>query len=121
MSIGMSYDEYWYGEPERIRAYREADRLKRDQINLTAWLNGMYVHDALSAVMQNAFSKGSKAKYPEKPHEIFRHEPTKLDKQAEAENERQKAIAYFKDLAERSKLRKQVQEQKGEENAGTNS
>lgn len=47
LSIGMSAAEFWDEEPELAVAYREADELKRENMNLSAWLNGLYTYRAL--------------------------------------------------------------------------
>ena len=68
MAMGMSYELYWYGEPEAASMYRKAHRLKQDMANEMAWIQGAYIYDALCAVSPiiRAFSK---AKKPEPYHE----------------------------------------------------
>lgn len=50
MSIGMTYDEFWYGDPNRAIYYRKANELKKRQINEQMWLQGMYVYEAICDV-----------------------------------------------------------------------
>ena len=50
MSVGMSYDEFWYKEPDRARYYREAERLRQKNRDYDLWLQGRYFYDALCAV-----------------------------------------------------------------------
>ena len=50
MSIGMTYDEFWYGDPNRAKYYRKANELKKRQINEQMWLQGMYVYEAICDV-----------------------------------------------------------------------
>ena len=50
MSIGMTYDEFWFGKPERARYYRKAYELKKKQINEQMWLQGMYFFEAICDV-----------------------------------------------------------------------
>lgn len=90
MAIGMSYEEYWYGKPEIAKFYKEKDIYRRRMKNEEMWIEGLYFAKAIST----NFSK--KEKYPEKPFDIF--PKTTLEKQAEAQKEREKIIDYFTQL-----------------------
>ena len=63
LSIGMSYELYWHGEPNLVKAYREADGMRVDRMNYEAWLQGLYVYQAVGALYPvfNPFSKQKKA------------------------------------------------------------
>ena len=63
LSIGMSYELYWYGEPNLVKAYREAAEMQNDRMNYEAWLQGLYVYHAVGALypLFNPFSKQKKA------------------------------------------------------------
>lgn len=63
LSIGMSYELYWHGEPNLVKAYREADEMRVDRMNYEAWLQGLYVYQAVGALYPvfNPFSKQKKA------------------------------------------------------------
>lgn len=63
LSIGMSYELYWHGEPNLVKAFREADELRVDRMNYEAWLQGLYVYQAVGALYPvfNPFSKQKKA------------------------------------------------------------
>ena len=50
LAMGMSLDEYWNGDAELPRYYREAYKLKRKKENFDAWLHGYYVYHALQCV-----------------------------------------------------------------------
>lgn len=95
MSIGMTYDEFWYGEPERARYYRDSHILKCKSKNQELWLQGMYFIHSITVALD---PKG-KAKYPEKPFDIF--PKTEAEKKAEAERERRKVIDFFTQLKQR--------------------
>ena len=47
LSIGMTYDQFWNGEAWLTTAYRQADELRQRRDNSHAWLQGMYVYDAI--------------------------------------------------------------------------
>ena len=50
MAMGMTYDEFWYTNTARHRAYRLAWEEKRKQRNWESWLQGLYVYDAIAAI-----------------------------------------------------------------------
>ena len=50
LAMGMSLDEYWYGDAELTTYYRKAHRLKRRQANQDAWMQGFYVYHAMQCV-----------------------------------------------------------------------
>ena len=92
MLYGMSYEEYWFGDPWMTRAYAQYNLLKRRQMNEELWLEGIYMANAFQTVLANAFGK-QRVKYLEKPLEIF--EKTEAEKQQEIRQERQKLINYL--------------------------
>lgn len=47
MSIGMSYDEFWYEDVRKVVAYRKANELRDRRRNQELWLQGMYIYEAL--------------------------------------------------------------------------
>ena len=76
MAMGMSYDEYMYGDCERAKYYRKADEIRQRRKNTEAWWQGYYFYEALSnAVIAVGFPrKGIQPKYPERPHSITQDE-----------------------------------------------
>lgn len=103
MLCGMSYDEFWYGDPFRAVAYRAAHRLRIEQANQQLWLQGLYVHNAVAVAINNAFSK-QKQKYIAEPVRLF--PMTEDEKEIKAEETRQKLIAKlnaWKDAFNKSK------------------
>ena len=77
---GMSYEQFWYGDPWMACAYREAHILKRRQNNEQMWIAGAYEHSAVQAVVGSTFGK-RRIEYVKKPFEIF--EKTKAEKELE--------------------------------------
>ena len=99
----MSYDEFWYGDPFRAVAYRQAYRLRTEQTNQQLWLQGLYVHNAVAVAINNAFNK-QKQKYIAEPLKLF--EPTEEEKKAKAEDARRKLVEKlnaWKDSFDRAK------------------
>ena len=104
MGYGMSYDEFWHGEPWRAKFYREANDIQLKRKDEEFWIQGMYIYDALCRVspILHAFSKsGTKPlPYPEKPYmSTMDKYKTEEQKQQEVENERLKARLYFENWA----------------------
>lgn len=92
LSLGMTYEQYWYGEPWLVRAYREAEIYRREQSNYDAWLQGLYFYRAVSASLSQAFSskKSEQVKYMDYPIPM-----TKREKEAEKERNKQRTIRWF--------------------------
>lgn len=74
LSIGMTYEQFWEGDPILAKCYREADEIKAERKNQELWLQGMYIYEALCDVspVLHAFAKrGTKANpYSERPYAI---------------------------------------------------
>ena len=108
MSYGMSYDEFWYGEPYRAKFYREARILKAKQKDEESWLQGVYIYDALCRVspILHAFCKsGTKPlPYVEKPY-MAKQEEDKVNEQKRIENERLIAQVHFQQWARAAEKR----------------
>ena len=68
LAIGMSYAEYWEGDSKLTQYYRKAYQIKQDEINNNAWLQGMYVYDAVSTALHNALRGMSKNPSPAKDY-----------------------------------------------------
>jgi len=75
IAIGMPTAEFWDGDVTLVKAYRKAYEYKKQEWNVQAYLNGMYVYDALIRVAPifHAFAKrGTKPmEYRDKPLEIL--------------------------------------------------
>jgi len=103
LAIGMSYAEYWSGDPSLARYFREAYRIKQEQDNNSAWLRGLYVYDAISTALHNAMRGMSKNKppvkdYAKQPYDLFKREKTEAEKAHDVEVEQQKAAAWMEQL-----------------------
>ena len=90
LSIGMTPEEYWNGDPEWARAYRKADEMKMERKNQELWLQGMYIYEAIcdaSPILHDFAKKGTKPyPYVEKPYPITE----KQYKRSEADKEKAK-------------------------------
>lgn len=98
LTIGMSAEQYWDGDPALTKYYRKADELNRQRRNEELWLQGMYIYEALCAVspVMNAFaSKGTKPRpYADHPYALTKRERESERKMLE-KREREKARRYM--------------------------
>lgn len=69
----MTYEQFWIDDPALVKAYREADDIRRRRMNEELWLAGIYTADALASTVGNMFSK-SKYRYPAEPRAITQSE-----------------------------------------------
>ena len=108
MSMGMTYDEFWYGEPDRVKYYRQAEEIRRKEKDYDLWLQGRYIYDALCAVspLLHAFAKnGTQAeKYNEDPYPRTMKDYKAL--QEKQMKERAEAFAAFVDAKNRERREK---------------
>jgi hypothetical protein len=97
----MTEEQYWDGDCTLVKCYREAEALRKERVNQEAWLQGMYIYDAISRLtpVLHAFAKkGTKPKpYVEEPYPITKKnvEDVKLKKEKE---QTQKGLRYMEAL-----------------------
>jgi len=87
MAIGVSYEDFWYGDYCKLKYYRRSYEKQYEMKNEQAWLQGIYIQKAFEVVMDNfGYSlnggKGRRpsTKYPESPFAITENEK-KMEKQ----------------------------------------
>lgn len=100
MAYGMTYDQYWYGDPWMVRAYAQAYLLKRKIENEQAWIEGAYFYNAMSAVMTTAFSK-SRKEYVKKPLEFY--PKTEAEKEEEKRQKRRELVEFLDNFRVKAK------------------
>jgi hypothetical protein len=69
--MGMTADEFWYGDPWLFAAHREAERLGAERRDWERWQSGAYVYDALlraSAVLNPFSGKDRADDWMERPY-----------------------------------------------------
>lgn len=93
MAIGMTYEQYWYGDVHMARDFYKADRIRQKRMNDEAWLYGAYVGRAIEATICNAFRKSGTppAQYPKEP--IWKDES---DEEEEARLREEQDAVYAK-------------------------
>lgn len=111
--MGMSAEEYWDGDPQWAKAYRDAEKLRSEKQNQQLWLQGMYVYDAIckaSPILHALAKQGTKPiPYPDQPYAL-----TKRDEEKREEALRRKKMQEAKKYMEQFALRYQAaQEEAG--------
>ena len=105
LAIGMSPAEYWTGDSTLVRYYRRAYLIRQENENNNAWLQGLYVYDAISTALSNALrGKGVPSKdYAKKPYDFKNRVKSEAEKQHEVDIEQQKAAAWMESLVRMGK------------------
>ena len=87
----MTYEQFWEQDPELVKYYREAWKLKREMRNQDLWLQGAYIYEAIldaSPVLHAFAKKGTKAiPYRDSPYEIYSKRTVKEEKTREEKND----------------------------------
>lgn len=90
MAMGMSYDDYWNGDPYMARFYREAFKQKVRNENTMLHVQAQYIYEVLGC-MASLYDPFAKRRKPEK----FRDHPYDLfPEDAEATQERLERERY---------------------------
>lgn len=94
----MSEEQFWDKDCLLTKYFREAEALRNEKANQQAWLQGMYIYDALSRIspILHAFcKKGTKAQpYVKEPYPISKQEIENSKSKREKE-EAQKGVRYM--------------------------
>ncbi len=88
---GMTYNEFWHGDPWLAASYRRAYVERRKAENTRDWLQGAYFYNAISTAMANAFRKkgAQPVNYLEEPFQIF---PLTAEEKAEKQAKEEKIL-----------------------------
>ena len=96
IALGMTYEQFWDGDATMVLAYRKAHEIKKDLDNERAWLQGMYIYEALCDVspLFNMNSKrGTKAHpYRTSPYEFKKPVVTVEDETNEQKEQMNKML-----------------------------
>ena len=92
IAYGMTYEQFWFGDPWMVRAYAQSYLLKRKIENENAWIQGAYIANAVTVSIANTFGK-KKVDYIKQPMDIF--PKTEAEKQSEIREERRKLINWL--------------------------
>jgi len=60
LAMGMTYEQFWKQDCSLVIAYRKAYRIKQENANQMAWLQGLYIYRAIhGAPVAIGFAKGN--------------------------------------------------------------
>lgn len=94
--MGMTWTEYWDGEPEMAIAFRKAHKLRNDQKNRDAWLQGLYIYEALcdASPLFRSLVKDAKAlPYVSEPYPLNAKEQEEQKQRREEETDKKNQAA----------------------------
>ncbi|MBQ6264894.1 MAG: hypothetical protein IJK60_05535 [Clostridia bacterium] len=96
LSYGMTYEQYMFGDVELAVFYRKKHEIEEQQYNYHAWLQGMYVYEAIADVspILHAFAaKGTTVMpYSSEPYAITAEQARlKSEREAKKKMEENKA------------------------------
>lgn len=77
LSIGMTYNQFWYEDIDLLRVYHNAEQIRIRKRNQEMWIQGMYIYQAIGSLapILNGFVKDHKARpYMKKPIPITEDE-----------------------------------------------
>ena len=86
MSIGMSYSDFWDGDCDMAKFYREKFEIERERKNTELWIEGMYIYEALldaSPVFRDFTKHAKPLPYRERPVALTKREKKRDKKQDE--------------------------------------
>ena len=98
MSYGMTYEQFWDGDPYAVAYFRKAYEMKRDMDNERMWLQGMYIYDAIQRLIpaMRVMSSEKPEPYPDKPYEI--RPKTKAEKKLDERKAMDDMQAYLEGI-----------------------
>ena len=122
LAIGMTYEQFWFGDVCLTQCYMEAFKLKQRLENEHAWLQGRYVYEAIGALVPvlHAFAKNGT-----KPNEYLKEPFPMSEQEIKERKERDERLAYergmqrMKALAESMNKKFKEKESRQEEGADT--
>ena len=98
LAMGMTYDQFWKGDCTLVIPYREAYRIRQEEMNRMAWLQGLYMYKALQStpVIVHGFARRDTKieSYPAKPLEFRKQSAERKDEEAKRASEHIRAIQF---------------------------
>lgn len=115
LSIGMSYNQYWFDDPTiasfYYKAYIEKEKREAEKTKWIVWEQGLYVYEAICDVapILQAFSKCKKPlPYPSEPHGLNEFKEKSIieiekEKKAQEELDMYRTQIFFENWARNTK------------------
>ena len=113
----MSYDQYWDGDVSAHKAYRAAEKLRLSEKNQMAWIQGMYIYEAIASLSPalKAFAKGRARPYRSEPYDIFEDERKRREEREERERyeKMKEKVAAFAEAFNKNRKESEVTDNAG--------
>lgn len=95
MSIGMTWEQYWHGDREIYKIFRDAEEYRKERANYELWLQGLYIQRAFNSGL-DAFAMGMSGKHG-KPMQYLEYplSITKREKEAEKQRNIERTKKWF--------------------------
>ena len=102
----MTYEQFWDGDTDAHSAYRAAKKLELSDNNRQAWLQAMYIYEAMLDVTPylKAFSKSRPRPFRAEPYDLFesdRREREEREEREAYERMQEKVAAFAKAFNEK--------------------
>ena len=112
ISIGMTYEQFWYDDVSLTKYYLKAFQLKEEREALKSkwarWEQGLYIYEALCDVspILRAFSKATKPlQYPQQPYGLQDVQKKNIDEDKKQEVELLRTQIFFENWAKQATKR----------------
>jgi small-conductance mechanosensitive channel len=96
----MTYEQFWNQDCDLVKYYRKAAQIKQDLKNQNAWLQGLYIYEALVDVAPYLRAMGAKkpTPYRKEPFDLNMRKDEKVQEHKEQQND-SKAKAFMEAFA----------------------
>ena len=76
LSLGMTAEQYWDGDPELVKAYRKAEDIRTHRRNTEMWIEGRYIYDAMCCLIpsHNMWKPKQPLDYLREPYPLTKKE-----------------------------------------------
>ena len=120
LAMGMTYDQFWKEDCSLVIPYREAYRIRQEEMNRMAWLQGLYMYRALQStpIIVHGFARRDTMiePYPAKPLEFRKENAQRKDEQARRVSERiRRNMMAFISLQQAERKQKEPSRKGGDE------
>lgn len=96
----MTYDQFWNEDCELVKYYQKAAQIKQDLKNQDAWLQGMYIYEALvdASPLFRAMGAKKPTPYRREPYDLNIRKDERVQQKREQKND-DKAKAFMEAFA----------------------
>ena len=104
MAMGMTYDQFWRDDVTMVKMFRQAHKIRQEQIKWNIWEEGVYTYEALCKVspVLHAFAKSGTKPLP------FSKEPYGIEQLKQMQEENEKDKKEENQIIENEKLKAQI-------------